>query len=253
MTAGVDGRLTATTQYYDPSTNQYVNSLTDAGYDAAFTNKLRTEFEFTKEWWDSFEREHNEWLQYTDNGQQKDAVISVSLSRRLKYSNTLSANTDATFILGTVDLVSNTDQTIPYTDNGDNLSVKVKAEPVTKTLTDGKTVTVYKFKFSGLQKKGKMTINEVEQIGEWVYYVSELSTTVGPGELYTATYINAGNRENHNGETDNGGTIKNTKQPTFELPSTGGPGTGIFYILGSVLTLLAAVLLITKRRIDTSE
>ena len=37
------------------------------------------------------------------------------------------------------------------------------------------------------------------------------------------------------------------------LPATGGHGTGIFYILGSVLTLLAAVLLITKRRIGASE
>lgn len=34
------------------------------------------------------------------------------------------------------------------------------------------------------------------------------------------------------------------------LPSTGGPGTTIFYVLGSILTLLAAVLLITKKRTD---
>ena len=37
---------------------------------------------------------------------------------------------------------------------------------------------------------------------------------------------------------------------TYELPSTGGPGTTMFYVLGSILTLLAAVLLITKKRTD---
>ena len=46
-------------------------------------------------------------------------------------------------------------------------------------------------------------------------------------------------------------TIANT--PGVSLPSTGGPGTTIFYVLGSVLTLLAAVLLVTKRRAETLQ
>ena len=37
-------------------------------------------------------------------------------------------------------------------------------------------------------------------------------------------------------------------QPGVSLPSTGGRGTTMFYILGSTVALLAAVLLITKRR-----
>ena len=36
-----------------------------------------------------------------------------------------------------------------------------------------------------------------------------------------------------------------------ELPSTGGIGTTIFYVLGSVLVIVAAVLLVTKKRMST--
>ena len=35
-----------------------------------------------------------------------------------------------------------------------------------------------------------------------------------------------------------------------ELPSTGGMGTTIFYIIGSVLVIGAVVLLVTKKRMS---
>lgn len=38
-----------------------------------------------------------------------------------------------------------------------------------------------------------------------------------------------------------------------ELPSTGGIGTTIFYVAGSVLVLAAAVLLITKKRMSEEK
>lgn len=47
-------------------------------------------------------------------------------------------------------------------------------------------------------------------------------------------------------------TITNVYNPSFELPSTGGPGTTGFYVLGSILTLFALVLLITKKRSDAA-
>ncbi len=43
-------------------------------------------------------------------------------------------------------------------------------------------------------------------------------------------------------------TVSN--MPGTELPSTGGIGTTIFYILGSILVIGAGVLLVTKRRMD---
>ncbi|MEE1325876.1 MAG: LPXTG cell wall anchor domain-containing protein, partial [Streptococcus sp.] len=37
------------------------------------------------------------------------------------------------------------------------------------------------------------------------------------------------------------------------LPSTGGMGTTILYVIGSILVLVAAVLLITKKRMDAAK
>ena len=44
-------------------------------------------------------------------------------------------------------------------------------------------------------------------------------------------------------------TVANNKGST--LPETGGIGTTIFYVLGSVLVLAAVVLLVTKKRMST--
>ena len=54
-----------------------------------------------------------------------------------------------------------------------------------------------------------------------------------------------------NDATDDDGKIKNTQG--VELPSTGGMGTTILYIGGSILVILAAVLLITKRRMNAED
>lgn len=43
-------------------------------------------------------------------------------------------------------------------------------------------------------------------------------------------------------------TIKNNKGTN--LPTTGGMGTTIFYVVGSILVLGAAILLITKKRMS---
>lgn len=47
------------------------------------------------------------------------------------------------------------------------------------------------------------------------------------------------------------GEVKVLNQTGTELPSTGGMGTTIFYILGSALVLAAGVLLVTKKRMST--
>ena len=44
--------------------------------------------------------------------------------------------------------------------------------------------------------------------------------------------------------------VKVLNQTGTELPSTGGIGTTIFYVLGSVLVVAAGVLLVTKKRMD---
>ena len=47
-------------------------------------------------------------------------------------------------------------------------------------------------------------------------------------------------------------TAKVENKSGSELPETGGMGTTIFYVLGSILVLGAAVLLITKKRMNAA-
>lgn len=47
--------------------------------------------------------------------------------------------------------------------------------------------------------------------------------------------------------------VKVLNQSGTELPSTGGMGTTIFYILGSILVVGAVVLLVTKKRMSASD
>jgi LPXTG-motif cell wall-anchored protein len=59
---------------------------------------------------------------------------------------------------------------------------------------------------------------------------------------------------------ENSGTSLNTSGTEFrivnnkgsELPTTGGMGTTLFYVLGTVLVLGAGVLLITKKRMKNA-
>ena len=53
------------------------------------------------------------------------------------------------------------------------------------------------------------------------------------------------------GDDANSGKIKNTQG--VELPSTGGMGTTILYVVGGIMVLLAAVWLITKRRMSKTK
>ena len=65
---------------------------------------------------------------------------------------------------------------------------------------------------------------------------------------YTATYSNGTPTITKIEGTQDTLTIENTKIPA--LPSTGGIGTTIFYVTGSILLVGAAILLITKKRMS---
>lgn len=54
-------------------------------------------------------------------------------------------------------------------------------------------------------------------------------------------------------DTNNGTTVRVENKSGAELPSTGGMGTTIFYVVGSILLIGAAVLLITKKRMNATK
>ena len=55
--------------------------------------------------------------------------------------------------------------------------------------------------------------------------------------------------ENPEGVTE----VKVLNQTGAELPSTGGVGTTVFYVVGSVLVLAALVLLVTRKRMGAKD
>ena len=86
---------------------------------------------------------------------------------------------------------------------------------------------------------------------EWVYYVVESEVPLYVTSYGTATTGDSGTSYSVTpGAQDakDGGVIVNQTFGGYELPSTGGPGTRLFTILGSILILGAGVLMWRKRR-----
>ena len=97
---------------------------------------------------------------------------------------------------------------------------------------------------------------EIVGLGNGTYWLEETNPPDGYNPLsarksFTITDANLDATVN-DGTYDNGGVqvINNTGS---ELPSTGGIGTTIFYIVGGVLVVFAVVLLVTKKRMKNEE
>ena len=88
-----------------------------------------------------------------------------------------------------------------------------------------------------------------------IYYLREVKTPEGYnllGEDQEVQIAASENTANYT-MTQTALTTKVNNQSGSELPSTGGMGTTIFYVAGSILLIGAAVLLITKKRMGKKE
>ena len=71
------------------------------------------------------------------------------------------------------------------------------------------------------------------------------------GDVLTALKITVGSNQSQNGNVDEGKvTAQIVNSKLSSLPETGGIGTTIFYVVGGILVIGAAVLLITRRRMN---
>lgn len=107
---------------------------------------------------------------------------------------------------------------------------------------------------------GDITINGLDDAT--VYYLYETKAPAGYNRLtaavrfeITATYSDAGDNctsvtatVNNDVQSSVSVSVRNNKGST--LPSTGGIGTTLFYVIGGVLMAVAAVLLVTKKRMN---
>lgn len=85
------------------------------------------------------------------------------------------------------------------------------------------------------------------------YYLEEIVAPAGYNTLSgpVTVVINDKGKVTYNDTST--GTVKVLNQSGTELPSTGGMGTTIFYVLGSVLVVAAGVLLVTKKRMNSKD
>ena len=127
----------------------------------------------------------------------------------------------------------------------------VKAENVTYTGTVGADGVL---RFEGLSA-GKYTITEIKAPAGYNLLKAPITVTIGftaptaPSTDCTWAYTwNSGEQNGNNVTTNNSNTVTVINEAGIELPSTGGMGTTIFYVVGSILVVGAAVLLITKKR-----
>lgn len=104
---------------------------------------------------------------------------------------------------------------------------------------------------------------EIVGLDEGTYYLEETEAPAGynklaaPVKVVITKEINNETNEgtatitySYNGGAASTGTVKVLNNMGQELPSTGGIGTTIFYIVGAVLVAAAGILLITKKRMN---
>lgn len=104
---------------------------------------------------------------------------------------------------------------------------------------------------------GELVING---LADGTYYLTETKAPRGYNLLREPVNVTIGHNKNANGkltetsfvadqtQTDTSGVVKVENNAGAELPSTGGIGTTVFYVLGSAMALGAVILLVTKKR-----
>lgn len=93
---------------------------------------------------------------------------------------------------------------------------------------------------------------EVAGLDEDTYYLREVKAPAGYNKLSTDQEFKTPTKTEIGNEIEyNTTVVKVANSSGTKLPSTGGIGTTVFYVLGSILAIGAAVLLITRRRMNT--
>lgn len=96
---------------------------------------------------------------------------------------------------------------------------------------------------------------EIDGLDADTYYLREVKAPDGYNKLANDIEVKITGATKGEGDTLTYTTVvaKVNNQSGTELPSTGGMGTTIFYVLGSILVLAAVVLLVTKKRMGNEN
>ena len=199
-----------------------------------FTNTLNeTHIDVNKKWWSMDGRE------YPAAGLTGKQITLTLYRMKKAESGTSAQESPADFTTFTLDGVADTETTA--------------LTPLTGTAQE---TSAWVAKFDGLPLTGV----EDGVSYTYSYYVIEAQVAGFDAPVYTdenvdtfPTTVKQKTPETQLVVRDNTGKtvyIHNKETQSYALPSTGGAGTTGFYVLGSILTLLALVLLVTKKRSD---
>ena len=172
---------------------------------------------------------------YTPDSQTKTYTWDVDV---FKY--TMDGEKEKALAGATFNLSKNADGSNPIAlvSEGNNV-YRVAKTGETGTVTEITTDATGKFTIKGLDAD--------------TYYLTETAAPAGYNKLAGPVTIVIGENGVVNGTTEAPQGVDEVKvlnQSGTELPSTGGIGTTIFYVLGGVLVVGAAVLLVTKKRME---
>lgn len=238
-------------------------------YEVTTTNTEYTfEIKFTQEFCDTLKKDDKIVISYTATVNE-NAVIGLPGNPNessLSYGD--SSNTKTTPASETITYVWDLD-VLKYA-NGNENTVLADAEFVLLNSDKTKVATVVNGKFTGwtdvptaaddgsiawpantvltTDENGKIEIDGLDSDN---YHLREVKAPSGYNKLANDVDVKV------TGKTTEGGQVKYetviakvNNQSGTQLPSTGGIGTVIFYVVGGVLVLAAVVFLVTKKRMS---
>ena len=175
---------------------------------------------------------------YTPDSQTKTYTWDVDVFKYTKVGETETALAGATFTLS-----KNADGSNPIAlvSEGNNV-YRVAKTGETGTVTEITTDATGKFTIKGLDAD--------------TYYLTETAAPAGYNKLAGPVTIVIGENGVVNGTTEAPQGVNEVKvlnQSGTELPSTGGIGTTIFYVIGAALVIGAIVVLIAKKRAGSEK
>ena len=97
---------------------------------------------------------------------------------------------------------------------------------------------------------------EIKGLADGTYYLKETKAPAGYNKVSNLIQVTI-NGKNEEATVSNGiytsGGVQVVNETGTVLPSTGGMGTTIFYVIGSILVIGAAVLLVTRKRMSVEK
>lgn len=232
-TSGTEDHCTFDIEFYSGSLN--VNDEVEISYKAKLNKAADIGFsgKFT-------ENKNTAWLAYGDGKKSDDANTNVYTYQIpvLKYTNTITGKkglSGAKFTLSTDEQGKNKISFVKIASENEYDVYRKAEEGEQNTVTDITTNTNGKFKFVGVNQK---------------YYLTETEAPKGYNKLKDSIEIQASemNMVLVNGtliDTENVEVLNNSGSI---LPSTGGMGTTLIYLVGGALVLGSGFVLANKKR-----